>query len=205
MKKIILAITIMLIVFIAACLGKTSDENDNVYSEEYRVAKDLLVYPNEGTLRFLLLDQKVEKVYIAYIPNETENKHYFASIIELTLKLSLIYKDNFQGERGVDTYKPDEDTSCLVFYSRKVPNVFVEKCFSAIQINSTSEASEIATKETPVILLLGPSQSNETVIDIKEYVVMAKGADFSEVNRTYTDLDLSVAKIILTLAESENE
>lgn len=206
MKKIILAVLVMIL--IAGCVSEKPRPHSKYYAGDWRnfrgniiEAEDIVVYPNEGAVRYLLLKSSIEKVQIAYIPNESENAFYFVSSFEISNKLSIIYRNLFQGSREVDFYTAPDNSSCLVFFLRDIPNVFSEKCFKSVPVNSIDEASEIAKEKEPVILLLGPSQTDRTIVDLKEYVVTAEGKDFTEVNRTYTDLDLSVAKLILTLME----
>ena len=64
-------------------------------------------------------------------------------------------------------------------------------------INSTDEISPNA--QEPVILLLGPSRANKTAVTVDNYLITVEGKSFQETNRTYTDLDLAVDKLILVL------
>jgi len=164
-------------------------------------AEKILVYPDELTLKNIFLDPEVKKIYISFIPNETENSFYFASTFEITNKLTIIFRYNFQGENYIDIYSTEDGSTCLVFYSREIGDVLMEKCFKSLPLNSTSDAFQIAKRTEPVILLLGPSQTNSTMVSIRDYVITAEGRDFSEVDRTYTDLDLSVDKILLVLMD----
>jgi len=60
------------------------------------------------------------------------------------------------------------------------------------------------TSVEPVILLLGPSQANKTAVTIRDNLITLEGKDFSEVNRSYTDLDLVVDKMLLVLMLSKD-
>ena len=207
MKKFLLIIGIILVISIAGCLER-EDPYSKFYAGEYRgfrgnllEAANITIYPNEKAVKDVLLNPFVNKVYIAYISNETENSFYFVSTFEVVNKLSIIYRHLFQGDREVDVYTTSEKVTCLTFYLRNVPESVTEKCFESLAINSTSEAFDIANEKEPVVLLLGPSQTNQTFVTVRGFVITAEGSDFSKVNRTYTDLDLAVDKIILTLME----
>lgn len=171
------------------------------FRSNLREAEKIPVYPNEEAVYNVLMNPVVRKIYISYIPNDTENSFYFASSFELTNKLSIIFRYNFQGKSYIDVYKKEDESTCLAFYSRETSDVFVEKCFKSLPLNSTSEAFQMSSQYEPVILLLGPLQTNLTLVSVRDYVITAEGKDFSEVNRTYTDLDLSVDKILLVLMD----
>jgi hypothetical protein len=76
------------------------------------------------------------------------------------------------------------------------------KCFKSLPINSTDEL--IPTDVEPVILLLGPSRTNQTGVTVKGNLITLEGKDFSQVNRNYNDLDLAVDKMLLVLMLSKN-
>ncbi len=207
MKKT--SIIIVSMVLIACCVGSESRPYSRFYAGEWRnfranlvEAEKVLVYPNDDALRQVLLKPSIEKVHIAFIPNETENAFYFVSTFEITNKLVIIYRSLYQGERDMDVFTTDDNSTCLAFYSRKVSNVLSTKCFRSVSISSIDEAFEISEENEPVILLLGPSQTNRTMVDVREYVVKVEGSDFSEVERSFTDLDLSTDKLLITLMEA---
>jgi len=175
MKKLILLITL---IFISGCIEKPH----NPYQKEFAglllnfranldEAENISVYPDEKTLKDILLSDVVEEIGIAYIANETENAFYLAASYELAYKLTIINK----------------------YYFNKV------KPIDSISINISSDAFDIAMEEKPIILLLGPSKTNVTAVTARNYVIMAEGGNFTEINRTYTNLDLSVDKILLVL------
>jgi hypothetical protein len=134
-------------------------------------AEKISVYPDEDTLRNVILNDMVEGIGIAYVPNETENSFYLAASFELAYKLTIINR----------------------YYFNKV------KFIDSISLNSTSDALDMARSERPVILLLGPSRTNVTAVTVRDYLITAEGGSFTETDRKYTDLDLTVDKILLVL------
>jgi hypothetical protein len=182
MKKLILII--ISIVLISGCI-----ENYNPYQREFagvklnfranlNEAEKISVYPDEKTLRDVILNDVVEEIGIAYIPNETENSFYLAASYELAYKLTIINK----------------------YYFNRV------KIIDSIPLNLSSDAFDIASEEKPIILLLGPPKANATAVETfaDGHVVIAEGKSFKEVNVTYNDLDLAVDKILLVLMKEIN-
>ena len=150
------------------------------------------VYPNELSLVNVLLDPDVFKIQIAFFPNDTENSYYFASSFEITNKISIIFRSIISTD--VSTFQSSDGSSCLSFSSGDYV-----KCFKSVPINSTDEI--FPTSLEPVILLLGPSKANTTAVSVDNYLITVEGKSFQETNRTYTDLDLVVDKLILVLMD----
>jgi hypothetical protein len=150
------------------------------------------VYPNQMSVIDVLLNPEVYRIQIAFFPNETENSYYFASSFEITNKLTIVFRNIL----GVDvtTFNTEDGSSCLVFYPAKHI-----RCFKSVPINSTEEL--LPTFMEPVILLLGPSHANRTAVSVDNYLITAEGESFEEIDRKYTDLDLSVDKLILILMD----
>ncbi|OGI12177.1 hypothetical protein A3K64_02480 [Candidatus Micrarchaeota archaeon RBG_16_36_9] len=148
------------------------------------------VYPNENAIKDVLLNPDIFKIYIAYIPNNSENSYYLASSFELTIKLGLVYRHYIQG--NTTTFKDVDGSSCLAFLEqgRSI-------CFRSYPINSTSELEP--TSVEPVILLLGPSQANQTAVTVQNNEIIIEGKNVTQINRNYNDLDLAVDKVLLTL------
>ena len=142
-------------------------------------AENISVYPDEKTLRDIILNDNVKEIGVAYIPNETENSYYLAASYELAYKLTIINRHYFNKVKTIDS----------------------------IPLNSSSDAFDMASEIKPIILLLGPTKANITSVEIypQGYVIMAKGESFQEVNRNYTDLDLAVDKILLVLMKNPTE
>jgi len=158
-------------------------------------AEKIPVYPNEEAIKNILLNSEVFKIYIAYFPNETENAYFAASSFEITNKLGIIFRHNL--DANVGTFKDTDNSSCLFFYSTNQT-----RCFKSFPINSTDEL--FPTFIEPVILLLGPSHANKIAVTVDEeynYLIILEGKSFEEVDRSYTDLDLAVDKMLLVLME----
>jgi len=197
MKKLIILTIFVLLV--SGC--SKLNPHEKYYAGEVRhfranlnEAEKISVYPSEESIKNLLLDPKVYKVRIAYFPNETENSYYFASSFEITIKLGIIFRHKFQGNQPVSIFTEDDESSCLLFHLG-----MSVKCFKSLPINSTDEL--VSTDVEPVILLLGPSHANQTAVTIEHHLITLEGKSFEEVDRTYTDLDLSVDKMLLVLME----
>lgn len=156
------------------------------------IAKDVPVYPEQRSIRDILLNPEVYRIQIAFFPNDTENSFYFASSFEITNKLGIIFRNILGSE--VSILNTDDGSSCMIFY----PNKQI-RCFKSVPINSTDEL--FPTSVEPAILLLGPSKANKTAVTVENYLIIAEGQDFEETDRKYTDLDLAVDKIILVLME----
>lgn len=154
-------------------------------------AQSVPVFPSEDAIRSILLDPSVYKIYIAYFPNETENAYYAASSFEIGNKLGIIYKNFFQGNCTVSKEEENDGSTCLLFCLTE------KKCFNSFPINSIDEL--VPTDAEPIILLLGSNYANKTAITIDNYLITVEGNTFSKTDKPYTDLDLAVAKLILTL------
>jgi hypothetical protein len=148
------------------------------------------VYPNELAIKQVLLSPDVYKVQIAYVPNASENSYYLAATFEITNKLGLVYRQNIPETPQV--FKDTDGSSCLLFYETKKT-----MCFRSVPINSTDEL--VPTSVEPVILMLGPSQTNQTRIEVFDSLISLQGASFDESYRNYNDLDLAVDKMLLVM------
>jgi hypothetical protein len=204
MKKIVIVIPVVIVVFLLLLILS----NPNIFLTAYQryyagdvrnfradlnEAEKTPVYPSEANLKSFLLNPEVQKIHIAYFPNEAENSFYLASGFEITIKLGIVFKHLMGVE--TQTFEDEDGSSCLIFY----PNKQV-RCFESVAINSTDELSP--SPEEPVILLLGPSHANQTAVSVYNFMITLEGESFEEVNRTYTDLDLAVDKMLLILMEN---
>jgi len=205
MKKIYIIIIVAIIAIAFIFLLNNLDFFRDPYSLYYEgdvrhfranlfEAEKIPVYPNENAIKDVLLNPEVYKIYIAFFPNETENAFYLASSFEVTNKLGIVYRHYYKGQTG--SFKDEDGSSCLLFFENEQI-----KCFKSLPINSTDDL--VPTKIEPVILLLGPSYANQTAVTVDSNLIILEGKDFSEINRKYTDLDLSVDKMLLVLMKSE--
>jgi hypothetical protein len=178
MKKIILLM--LLVILISGCV-----ESYNPFQREFAgiklnfranldEARNTPVYPNETSLRNVLLNENVEEIGLAYIPNDTVNSFYLAASYELAYKLTVINKYYFS----------------------------MVKPINSIPVNSSSEVLSMASSQKPIIILLGPSETSSTLVNVSESFIEVHGKSFEEVNRTYNDLDLATDKLLLVLMEN---
>lgn len=156
------------------------------------IATDVPVLPNEKALLDVLLNPDVYQINIAFFPNETENSFYFATSFEISNKLTIIYS-NIIGSQ-ITPFETEDGSTCIMFQpSRAI------KCFRSLPINSTDDL--LPTPIEPVILLLGPSQSNKTAVTVERSLITLEGESFEEIDRDYTDLDLATDKMLLVLMD----
>lgn len=181
MKKIILLI--ILIIFIAGCV----ETPYNPYQREFAgvklnfranldEAEKVPVYPDEKTLRSVLLNNAVEEIGIAYIPNESENSFYLAASFELAYKLTVINNYYFNKTKPIDS----------------------------ITVNSSLEALYLSSNQKPIIMLVGPTKTNSTIVNVAGFLITTQGKSFEETDKKYNDLDLSVDKLLLVLMKETN-
>lgn len=174
MKKILL-LGVIVVILVSGCVQQNPYKKNFAGTElNFRAnlleAENIPVYPNEQAIKNVLLNPKINKVKIAFVPNEDENGFYAVAGFELAYKLTEVYK----------------------YYFREVLP------FETLQINSTQEAS--ASESEPIIVMLGPNTgANKTAVTVQGSLVVAEGKDFSEIGRRYTDLDLAVDKILLIM------
>ena len=71
-----------------------------------------------------------------------------------------------------------------------------------LPLSNSSELDSYNSPIEPVILLLGEDRTNMTSVGLlNDNVVLLQGESFDMTNRKYTDLDLAVARLILSLME----
>ena len=145
------------------------------FRSDLNEAKKILILPNETALLDALTNPFTTRVVIAFIDIPAEDPYYAVSAFELSFVLTAFHNVNF----------PNRD-------------------IKAFNFSSIDEASRLANVNVPIIMLVGPSLANKTAITVDKYFIMLEAKDFSETNRTYTDLDLDVAKLLLVLLESNN-
>lgn len=135
-------------------------------------AEKINVYPNETVLRDVILNNNVEEIGIAFIPDEFENSYYLAASYDLAYKITVVNKYYFNIAKPIDS----------------------------IPVNSSLEALSLATSKKPIIMLVGPSKTDSTLVNVVGYFITAQGKSFEkESEKSYNDLDLAVGKILLVL------
>ena len=180
MKKLILISVLVLIVLIAGCAETPQDPFQKTFGgvvlhfrANLNEAKNVPVYPNETVLKSVLLNKNVEGIGIAYVPNDTENSYYLAASYELAYKLTIINRYYFNETKAIDS----------------------------VPVNSSLEAFSMASFQRPIIMLMGPPQTDQTAVNVAGYLITVQGSSFeeSELNRTYNELDLATDKLLLVL------
>lgn len=176
MRKQIYIILILSIVLISGCVDnyqKTYAGETFHFRADLSEAQKVNVIPDEQAIVDLLLRENIQKINIAFIPNETENAYYGAASFEIGFKLTVVYHNLF--------------------------NKTIE--MESLPLNTTDQAKLFSSPAEPVILLLGPSQTDQTLVTVSENLITLEGKSFDEEERTYNDLDLATDKMILVLME----
>ena len=100
MKEKLLASVIM-VVFVAACVGQSNPyqakigNSDVTFRANLDKAKDVALTPDKVALKTLLLDPYVNKIYVAYVPEDDYNGFYLVTAYEITYKMTLIQLDYY--------------------------------------------------------------------------------------------------------------
>ncbi len=177
MKKLAVAIMIASIVLVSGCVRTQSPYerefagNTIHFRANLDDAANVSVLPNDAYLIEALLSPSVQRIGVAFVPNETENGFYAADSFELAYKLVVAQK---------------------AYYNRTI-------LVDSIPVNSTSEAFKMSSAEYPVIMLLGPSQTNVTGVFVQGSFITVEGASLDETDRDYTDLDLATDKLLMVI------
>ena len=179
MKAKILAM-IVLAVFVAGCVGQTNPYQTEIgptgkvtFRADLEKAAEVPLYPDAVTLKTLLLSPDVGKITIGFVPDDEYNGFYTVTGYEISYKMILIQAD----------------------YYGDYPKI------EALELNSTEEAYGIATPSSPVIVMIAGAE--KTAVTVDGNVVLVEGADMTEVERAYTDLDLAADKMLLEMIRGE--
>jgi hypothetical protein len=194
MKKIL--IVLFLVILISGC-------TQNPYQKEFAgqvfnfranlfEAEKVKVFPNESSVKQLLLDENLGIVTIAMPNVERKAGFYAVAGYEIAYKLTSIYKTIYQGFGDVHAFITKDNYTCLYFDDTKKTICIGKKLFD--NLNETSPRE----KEV-VIVLLGEGFVEDTRIEVEGNRIIVQGKSFSEEKRTYTDLDLAADKLLLIL------
>jgi hypothetical protein len=173
MKKTITILVLLAVLLIAGCVQaspttKKFGNTDVHFRADLDKAAQVPIYPNETVLLKTLNDPEVRKINIAFIPNDEENGYYAADGYELSYKLSLAYKAMY-GETMT---------------------------ISALELNTTPSQPPFGEL---TIWMHGPaSGANQTAVIVDGGIIDIEGASMNKTDRTYTDLDLAVDKLLLS-------
>ena len=167
-------VTIISVIAISGCTAQ-SEPNKRMFGDReftFRAnltdAASVPIYPDEMTLLQTLYNPDVTWVYIAYIPNDTDNGFYTVSGYELSYKLVYGYKSLFG-------YTP---------------------AVRALPLNATPE--QPGNDTVIIWMRAPSSGANETAVTVDGNIIMVDGADMSEETRTYTDLDKAADRLLLS-------
>lgn len=131
------------------------------FRADLREAKNIKVYPNEQALYGELMNPLIENITIAVKPAGEQNPIYSIQAVELATKLEIAYL-----KLGLDPY-----------FNRQP--LIVES-----YENLTGEP------EKPIIALVHPLYSDETIVRVENNVVFVKAKD-------YKGFDLAVVKLLM--------
>lgn len=176
MKKYILLI--LLVAMVAGCVSQQPQFEQRQFAGQtfnfrsnLTAAAAVPVHPDETALSDALLMPDLDTVYIAFIPSKNETGIYGVVGYGLTFKLNIIYRAFF----GMS------------------PDITSKMYNSADEVNASA-----VSPGTRVILLRGPAAgANSTGITVDGNMVIVDGADLSQVNRNFNDLDLATEKLIM--------
>ena len=169
------AVLVVFIILIAGCIAKPAEPNKRMFGDtkltfraDLDKAADVPIYPNEVTMLRTLYDPEVSWIYLAYVPNDTENGFYAVTGYELSFKLVAGYKAMFG----------------------RVPAV------RDMVLNETPE--QPARDELIIWMRGPGAGANQTAVTVDGGIITVEGTDLSEENRTYTDMDLAADRLLLS-------
>lgn len=175
--KTIFLLAVLIVAAVSGCTQKNPYQAEFAgqllnFRADLTEAAKTKVYPNEQALRSVLFSPNIEKITIAFIPQEDENGVYGVVSYELAYKLTIINK---------------------YYYQQILP-------IESLAVNRTEDLNP--TEKEPIILLLGPKTgAKQTAVSIFGSLIILEGKDFSEIDRQYTDLDLAADKLLLVLMD----
>ncbi|MFH0830005.1 MAG: hypothetical protein V1887_02505 [Candidatus Aenigmatarchaeota archaeon] len=186
MQKSVALVMLVLVIAASGCIGQSeSDPYRLTYAgQSMKFRANLQEAQNvpvndANAAREMLFDVDVKKVYLAFVPsdrtfrsvsgNATYTALYGTVGFELAYKIGAVWGVNF-GE-----YAPLE----------------------TVVLNSSAEAASLATRETPLILMVAGAP--ETSVVVSDNMITVNGENMEEIDRAYTDLDLAADKLILVL------
>jgi hypothetical protein len=122
------------------------------------------VYPDNVTIYDMMWNYEVENISIAYV-NSSDNSKVMVEAFEITYKMELAYQ-----------------------HIAQLNNAYIDVKFNDRVVNSYDNIS--ATPSNPVIALVPPLFSNETVVMEKDNVIYIKG-------KTMEEFDMATVKFLM--------
>jgi hypothetical protein len=186
MKKLIF-ILVVFAVLVSGCVGKSEpqvdefhaylDKNLLTFRANLTLARNTEINFSGGSCKEMLYPEVFYKtIYVAFIPNDTENGFYAATGSEIG-KYVIMYR----------------------YFYDDAPEI------KPISVKSIKEAASMVSDKEIVILMLGPSQTNKTGVTLYKNFVVIEGQSLDETNRTWTDLDLAFDRYLLCILDEANK
>jgi len=138
------------------------------FRADMREAEKIPVYPSEEAVYKELMNSTVENITIAFKPADEKENPYY--ILE---EVEIVQK---------------------LYLGYKI--LGYEPSFNGLPIESYENLS--GTRSNPIIALVHPVYSNETLIELKDHVIFVKAKD-------HKDFDLATIKLIMVALEIETE
>jgi len=183
-KTILISMLIIAVVLSSGCIEEDTIEgrydanyygNQLMFNSNLDVARNIIVLPDENTLKEALFGYEVVGIQFAYYDNDTEAPYYIKSLMPFASKYAKL---------NLIRWKYD--------MSDKI---------NFIILNETTEMPN-ATLQEPAIMLIGPAHTDETYVKVENGIVKVYGANLTlrpGKYAQYTDYDLALDKIILVL------
>ena len=127
-------------------------------------ANNIPVYPDNETIYNIMWDSQVENITIAYV-NSSENNKVAVEAFEITSKMKIAYQ-----------------------HIGYLNGVYLDRSFNGKEVDSYENIS--ATPFNPVIVLIPPILSNDTLVMANNNVIYIKGT-------TMENFDLATVKFLM--------
>jgi len=134
-----------------------------------RDARSIPVYPNEEAVQSKIMNELVENITIVFKPGSgQENAFYAVETHEIVYKLAVGYSERFG-------YMPSFNV-----------------------VNVTSYENLTGSPQNPVIVLISPIQSNETLVRLEGHIVFIQSKNSTSLTEQLRNFDLATVKFIMT-------
>jgi len=165
----------MFVILISACVAQSTPYQAEIGGQKvtFRAnldrAKGVPLAPDSDALKGLLLSPVVDRIVVAYVPENASNGFYTVTGYEISYKMVLLQR----------------------MYYGEAPKI------EGMALNTTDEAYRLTGATSPVILM--KAGADRTAVTVDGNVVLLEGKDMTEKGRDYTDLDLAADKMLLEL------
>ena len=192
-------IWITIFLFFSGCIAQEQEIHSFIFKgvelhfrADLNKAAKVPVFPDESSIPEIIFNEEIEKITIA-IPDVTKAGYYAVAGYEIAYKLTFIYNSIYAPFSSPNVFE-ERNYTCLYY-----PDFEKKICIGKI-IFDNYEKLKPSSKEV-IIVLLGEGFTNTTeiVAEKEKNIILVKGKSFSMENRSYTDLDLASAKLLLAL------